>query len=55
LFEENYRSWVDGLAIDAVSSYEGIVPPRQEGSDSSSNPELDAEALEKLKALGYID
>jgi len=55
LFEDSYRSWVDALAVDAVSSYEGIVPPRPDGPGSSANPELDAEALEKLRALGYIE
>jgi predicted AlkP superfamily phosphohydrolase/phosphomutase len=54
LFTSDYRSWVEGLAADAVTSYEGIVPSRT-GSDSASDPELDAEALEKLKALGYIE
>lgn len=52
-FDGGYAGWLESLAVDAVDSYESIVPKRD--ADAATDPELEAEALEKLRALGYID
>ena len=41
------------LAEDQVDTYETIVPPRDPSAEV--DPAIEAEALERLKALGYIE
>jgi len=53
LFDNGYRGWLESLVQDTVDSYESIVPER--GATGVTDPEIEAEALEKLKALGYIE
>lgn len=45
-------SWFDQLLPDAVPSYDAF---RLQGGPASTGPEVDAEIVERLRSLGYID
>lgn len=54
IYDSGYRAFAEALPEDAIESYEAIVPEHG-GVAGAADPEIEAEALEKLKALGYIE
>jgi arylsulfatase A-like enzyme len=52
-FTDEWQKFAARLAEDAVETYEDIVPSRDPTAEV--DPAIEAEALERLKALGYIE
>ena len=52
-FTDDWQRFAARLAEDQVDTYETIVPPRDPSAEV--DPAIEAEALERLKALGYIE
>ena len=52
-FTDSWQQFAARLEEDAVDTYEDIVPSRDPSAEV--DPEIEAEALERLKALGYIE
>ncbi len=52
-FTPDLRRWSGELVERTIDTYEGIVP--RPGREAEPDPEADAAAREKLRALGYVD
>jgi predicted AlkP superfamily phosphohydrolase/phosphomutase len=52
-FEPGFRRWGEHVLTQEVDSYEGLVS--RQDANAEEDTEVDAEVLQRLRALGYID